>query len=73
MFTFQSVQAPNSLIAQMFGPIGGRRHDAFILGASRLADELERLQTPTGQLYVIYGELAYRLTCNILVPSVESD
>ena len=52
----------------MFGPIEGRRHDAFMLGVSGLADKLERLQTPTGEPYVIYGDPAYGLTRNILAP-----
>lgn len=52
----------------MFGPIEGRKHDAFMLGVSGLADKLERLQTPTGEPYVIYGDPAYGLTCNILAP-----
>lgn len=52
----------------MFGPIEGRRHDAFMLGVSGLADKLQRLQTPTGQPYVIYGDPAYGLTRNILAP-----
>ncbi|CAH3170271.1 unnamed protein product [Porites evermanni] len=39
---FQSVQAPNGLIAHLFGPIEGKRHDAFMLGVSGLADKLRR-------------------------------
>lgn len=52
----------------MFGPIEGRRHDAFMLAVSGLADKLERVQTLTGEPYVIYGDPAYGLTCNILAP-----
>ena len=52
----------------MFGPIEGRRHDAFMLGVNGLADKLERLQTPTAEPYVIYGDPAYGLTHNILAP-----
>ena len=52
----------------MFGPIEGRRHVVFMLGVSGLADKLERLQTPTGEPYVIYGDPAYGLTRNILAP-----
>lgn len=67
-FYFQSIQAPNGLIANMFGPIEGRRHDAFMLGFSGLANKLQRFQTPTGEPYVIYGDPAYGLTRNILAP-----
>ena len=38
---FQSVTAPNGLIAHLFGPVEGRRHDAYILHESRLLPELE--------------------------------
>lgn len=57
----------------MLGPIEGRRHDDLMLGASGLADKLERLQTPTGQPYVVYGDPAYGITRNMLAPFVESD
>ena len=50
----------------MFGPIEGRRHDAFILGESGLADKLRRVQRPNGEPYVIYGDPAYELDLNIL-------
>lgn len=67
-FYFQSVQAPNGLIAHMFGPIEGRRHDAFMLGVSGLSDKLQRFWKPNGEPYVIYGDLAYGLARNILAP-----
>ena len=38
---FQSVTAPNGLTAHLFGPVEGRRHDAYILHESRLLPELE--------------------------------
>lgn len=65
---FQSVVAPNGLIAHMFGPIEGRRHDAFMLGVSGLTDKLSRFQTPTGEPYVVYGDPAYGLARNIIGP-----
>ncbi|XP_028410541.1 uncharacterized protein LOC114533238 [Dendronephthya gigantea] len=65
---FQSVHAPNGLIANMFGPVEGRRHDAFILGVSNLADKLCRIRQPNGEPYIIYGDPAYGVTDNILAP-----
>ena len=50
----------------MFGPIEGKRHDAFMLGVSGLSNKLNRLQKPNGEPYVIYGDPAYGLTRNIL-------
>ena len=51
--------APNGVIAHMFGPIEGRRHDAFMLNESGLTPKLARLVTPNGDPYVIYGDPAY--------------
>ena len=52
----------------MFGPIEGRRHDAFMLGVSGLPDQRRRFQTPTGEPYVVYGDPAYGLAHNIIGP-----
>ncbi|CAH3147117.1 unnamed protein product, partial [Pocillopora meandrina] len=38
---FQSVALPNGLIANMFGPVEGRRHDAGMLHDSGLLNDLE--------------------------------
>jgi hypothetical protein len=65
---FQAVVAPNGLVAHMFGPIEGRRHDAFMLGASGLAPKLRQFQQTNGQPYIIYGDPAYGLSANILAP-----
>ena len=64
----QSVVDPNGLIANMFGPIEGRQHDAFMLGASGLTEKLGRFDQPNGQPYVIYGDPAYGISRNILAP-----
>lgn len=65
---FQSVQAPNGMIAHMFGPREGRRHDAFMLGVSGLSAKLHRFVQPNGEPYVIYGDPAYGITQNIIAP-----
>ena len=52
----------------MYGPVEGRRHDAFILGASGLSDKLRRFNQLNGQPYVIYGDPAYGVSRNILSP-----
>lgn len=64
----KSVQAPNGMIAHMFGPIEGRRHDAFMLGVSGLSAKLRRFVQPNGEPYVIYGDPAYGITQNIIAP-----
>jgi hypothetical protein len=67
-FQFQSIQSPNGLIANMFGPIEGSRHNAFMLGVSGLQEKLRQLTKPDGEPYVIYGDPAYGLSYNILAP-----
>ena len=52
----------------MYGPIEGRRHDAFMLGESGLLDKLLRFEKPNGDPYIIYGDPAYGLTLNIMSP-----
>ena len=52
----------------MFGPIEGQRHDAFMLGMSDLLPKLQGFVQPNGQPYVMYGDPAYPITCNILAP-----
>ena len=61
-----SVQAPNGLIAHMFCPIEGKRHDAFMLAESHLTEKLERLNQQNGKHYIVYGEPAYGVNRNIL-------
>lgn len=62
------MQAPNGLIAHMFGPIEGRRHDAFMLAESHLTEKLERLNQQNGKHYIVYGDPAYGVNRNILSP-----
>ena len=66
---FQSVVAPNGLICHLFGPLEGRRHDAFMLRESGLLQELERkMNKANGDPYVIYGDPAYPVRRHILAP-----
>lgn len=59
---------PNGLIAHMFGPVEGRRHDTFILSESGLLNKLHQFARPNGEPYVIYGDPAYGVTANVLSP-----
>ena len=68
LLIMQSVETPNGLIAHMFGPVEGRRHDAFMLGMSDLLGKLRKFNLPNGEPYVIYGDPAYGLSRNILSP-----
>ncbi|CAC5383587.1 unnamed protein product [Mytilus coruscus] len=64
---FQSIVASN--VANMYGPIEGRRHDAGLLRESGICGELQtQMTTPTGDIYVIYGDPAYPMTTHIIKP-----
>ncbi|CAC5389771.1 unnamed protein product [Mytilus coruscus] len=66
---FQSIVSPNGLVANMYGPIEGRRHDAGLLRESGICGELQtHITTPTGDIYVIYGDPAYPMTTHIIKP-----
>ena len=57
---FQSVVAPNGMIANLFGPVEGRRHDSRLLVMSGLLEQLEQHSfSPDGVALYIYGDLAY--------------
>ena len=66
---FQSVIAPNGLIADLFGPVEGRRHDSGMLAISNL---LPRLQAHShrvnGGPLCIYGDPAYPLRVHLQAP-----
>lgn len=64
----KSVETPNGIIANLFGPIEGRRHDAFMLSNSGLADQIKLFNQANGDPYVIYGDPAYGLSRNIMAP-----
>ena len=54
---FQSVVAPNGLIANIFGLVYGRNHDSAILAMSGLLEQLEQHSfTPDGQPLCIYRD-----------------
>ena len=66
---FQSVVTPNGLIANLFGPVEGRRHDSGMLAQSNLLQGLRRYSvSPTGQDLCIYGDPAYPLRINLQGP-----
>ena len=61
---FQSVVLPDGMVAQMFGPVEGRRHDVFLLNKSRL-DQRMALLPPTAY---VYGDQAYPVRPWLLSP-----
>ena len=63
---FQSVVAPNGLIANLIGLVEGKRHDSGMLADSRLLHELELHSFDTvGRPLCIYGNPAYPLRVHL--------
>lgn len=56
---FQSVVTPDGLIALLFGPIPGSRHDSFMLLESGLIPLLWQLMPAGGPIFALYGDAAY--------------
>ena len=59
---------PNGLTARLYGPVEGRKHDAFMLNTNGLLPLLQQIVKPNGEPYVLYGDPAYGLTQSILAP-----
>ncbi|XP_028416849.1 uncharacterized protein LOC114541060 [Dendronephthya gigantea] len=66
---FQSVAIPNGLIANMYGPVEGKKHDSGMLTDSGLMAELEgRAYSTDGQAMCLYGDPAYPLRVHLQAP-----
>ena len=51
--TFQALTTPNGLVANLFGPVEGRRHDSGMLRDSGLYTQLQiMLKTKMVEIYV---------------------
>jgi len=63
---FQSVVAPNGLIASPLGPVEGRRYDSSVLVDSVLLQELSQYSfAPDGTPLCVYGDPAYPLRVHL--------
>ena len=66
---YSHVVVPNGLIANLFGPVEGRRHDSGMLAMSGLLPMLENhCVSPTGQPLCVYGDPAYPLRVHLQGP-----
>lgn len=66
---FQSIAAPNGLVANLFGPVEGRRHDSGMLGDSNILPRLVQIcNRPNQTPLCIYGDLAYPLREQLQTP-----
>ena len=66
---FQSLALPNGLIANLYGPVEGFRHDAGMLKDSGLLQALElHAYNSTSQILCVYGDLPYPLRPHLMAP-----
>ena len=66
---YQTVVKPDGLIAHMYGPMEGCRHDSGMLRQSGLLHDLDALPPPpNGGVYCVYGDPAYPLRPQLLAP-----
>ena len=66
---FQSVVAPNGLIANLYGPVEGKQHDSGMLAESGLLTDLQQHSfTLNGQPLCIYGDMAYPIRVHLQAP-----
>jgi hypothetical protein len=61
---FQMVMSPYGIMAHLFGPLEGRRHDAAMLQESGLLSQVEQHMTrgsttSSGNYWILYGDPAY--------------
>ena len=63
---FQSVVTPNGLVANLFGPVEGKRHDSGMLADSGLLNAMSNhCFSPNGTPLCIYGDPAYPLRVHL--------
>ena len=70
---FQMVMSPYGIMAHLFGPLEGRRHDAAMLQESGLLSQVEQHMkrgstTSSGKYWILYGDPAYPNRPQILRP-----
>ena len=66
---FQSVIAPNGMIANLFGPVEGKRHHSGLLAISGLLPKLQQYSYDVnGNPLCIHGEPAYPLHVHLQGP-----
>jgi len=66
---FQSIATPNGLVANLYGPVEGRRHDSGMLADSNILPRLVEMGERPNQIPLcIYGDLAYPLRPQLQTP-----
>lgn len=74
----QSVAVPNGLVANLYGPVEGKRHDSYTLNQSDLYNQLVQYAVDNNvNVLCIYGDPAYphrpQLQCPLQGPRISQD
>lgn len=67
---YQSTVLPNGLIANLYGPVTGRRHDSYMLNESQLMEKIQQKWSAPQflQHYCIFGDSGYPLKPRLITP-----
>ena len=66
---FQAIATPNGLVANLCGPVEGRRHDSGMLANSSILPLLQEYSVnQNGNQLSIYGDLTYPLRPQLQAP-----
>ena len=66
---YQSVTTPSGMIANLYGPVEGKRHDSAMLAMSGLLNQLQQYaRDPNGNVLCLYGDPAYPLRRELQCP-----
>ena len=67
---FQSITIPSGIIANLYGPVEGRRHDSAMLRMSAILPLMQQYCIdPNGTALSVYGNPAYTLSPQLMAPS----
>ena len=70
---FQSIAAPSGVVANLFGPVEGKKHESGMLARSGVLNQLPRFSVDTnGNSLCIYGGPAYPLRPHLQGPFRET-
>ena len=56
---FQSIAAPSGLVANLFGPVEGKRHDSGMLARSGVLNQLQRFSVDTNGTPYVFMEIQH--------------
>ncbi len=65
---FQDLMLPNGIIAHLYGPYEGRRHDATVMRESGLVRSITHYRTNTGNTMCVFGDSAYAISAYLITP-----